>query len=33
VTSQLMLALPLCVLFEVTLLYLRYVKRTKAARA
>jgi sec-independent protein translocase protein TatC len=29
VWSQLMLALPLCVLFEVTLLYLRYTRRTK----
>lgn len=30
VSSQLMLALPLCVLFEITLLYLRYTRRTKA---
>jgi sec-independent protein translocase protein TatC len=29
VQSQLMLAIPLCLLFEVTLLYLRYVKRAK----
>jgi sec-independent protein translocase protein TatC len=29
VSSQLMLALPLCVLFEITLLYLRYTRRAK----
>jgi sec-independent protein translocase protein TatC len=29
VSSQLMLAVPLCVLFELTLLYLRYLKRAK----
>ena len=29
--SQLMLAIPLCLLFEITLLYLRYMHRGKAA--